>query len=93
MVSFHKFKSDKKPDVDKQRKIFSLFSILKKKKLLNAFSWQQPISSHRDHLPTPPPIPEAIQRALEFLRSQPESGDSAGQGSAFNPTFRRPQNY
>ncbi|KAL1138386.1 hypothetical protein AAG570_008450 [Ranatra chinensis] len=24
------------------------------------------------HLPTPPPIPEAIQRALEFLASQPQ---------------------
>lgn len=25
------------------------------------------------HLPTPPPIPEAIQRALEYLKSLPEN--------------------
>lgn len=25
-----------------------------------------------DHLPTPPPIPPAIARALEFIRSQPQ---------------------
>ncbi|XP_058450597.1 endocuticle structural glycoprotein ABD-4-like [Malaya genurostris] len=30
----------------------------------------QPIG---DHLPTPPPIPPAIQRALEYLASQPPS--------------------
>ncbi|XP_055641877.1 endocuticle structural glycoprotein SgAbd-8-like [Toxorhynchites rutilus septentrionalis] len=33
----------------------------------------QPIG---DHLPTPPPIPPAIQRALEFLASQPPSIDT-----------------
>ncbi|XP_055542170.1 endocuticle structural glycoprotein SgAbd-8-like [Wyeomyia smithii] len=32
----------------------------------------QPIG---DHLPTPPPIPPAIQRALEYLASQPPSDD------------------
>lgn len=26
-----------------------------------------------DHLPTPPPIPEAIQRALAFIASQPST--------------------
>ena len=28
------------------------------------------------HLPTPPPIPEAIQRALEYLASRPPSTDA-----------------
>ncbi|XP_014239974.1 endocuticle structural glycoprotein SgAbd-8-like [Cimex lectularius] len=41
------------------------------------------------HLPTPPPVPEAIQRALEFLASQPqqdfdERGFPVGGGQA-NP--------
>ncbi|XP_050072504.1 endocuticle structural glycoprotein SgAbd-8-like [Anopheles maculipalpis] len=30
-----------------------------------------------DHLPTPPPIPPAIQRALEYLASLPPSDDSS----------------
>lgn len=47
-----------------------------------------------DHLPTPPPIPEAIKRALEFLRSQPEDPqDGSGQGSAPKPTYKRPNKY
>ncbi|KAK6621127.1 hypothetical protein RUM43_011433 [Polyplax serrata] len=46
-----------------------------------------------DHLPTPPPIPEAIQRALEFIRSQPQTADASGQGSSFNPVYSRPQKY
>lgn len=29
-----------------------------------------------DHLPTPPPIPEAIQRALEWIQAHPEPEDS-----------------
>ncbi|KAK6642032.1 hypothetical protein RUM44_013755 [Polyplax serrata] len=29
------------------------------------------------HLPTPPPIPEAILRSLEFIRSQPPQGSGS----------------
>lgn len=46
-----------------------------------------------DHLPTPPPIPEAIQKALEFLRTQPEPADSAGQGSVAQPSFRKARKF
>ncbi|KAL0266841.1 UNVERIFIED_CONTAM: hypothetical protein PYX00_009279 [Menopon gallinae] len=46
-----------------------------------------------DHLPTPPPIPEAIQRALEFLRSQPQDDDASGQGSAPKPVYKRPKKF
>jgi hypothetical protein len=45
------------------------------------------------HLPTPPPIPPAIQRALEFLATQPEYKDPEAQ-QGFNqpqPIFNRPQ--
>lgn len=46
-----------------------------------------------DHLPTPPPIPEAIKRALEYLRTLPEDNDDgSGQGSAPKPTYKRPNN-
>lgn len=30
------------------------------------------------HLPTPPPIPPNIQRALDFIASQPPTADRAG---------------
>ncbi|KAF6205609.1 hypothetical protein GE061_019782 [Apolygus lucorum] len=30
------------------------------------------------HIPTPPPIPEAIQRALDFIASQPQKYDDNG---------------
>ncbi|CAB0013410.1 unnamed protein product [Nesidiocoris tenuis] len=30
------------------------------------------------HIPTPPPIPEAIQRALAFIASQPQQYDDQG---------------
>ncbi|KFB44252.1 AGAP009876-PA-like protein [Anopheles sinensis] len=30
-----------------------------------------------DHLPTPPPIPPAIQRALEYLATLPPSDDAS----------------
>nr|XP_024217477.1 endocuticle structural glycoprotein SgAbd-8 isoform X2 [Halyomorpha halys] len=35
-----------------------------------------------DHLPTPPPIPAAIQKALDFIRSQPENQEVTGPGTA-----------
>uniref|UniRef100_A0A1S4N1V2 Uncharacterized protein n=1 Tax=Pediculus humanus subsp. corporis TaxID=121224 RepID=A0A1S4N1V2_PEDHC len=38
------------------------------------------------HLPTPPPIPPAIQRALEFLASQPQQNEYNGQ---FGQNFYR----
>lgn len=31
-----------------------------------------------DHLPTPPPIPEAIQRALEYIASLPQTTERPG---------------
>lgn len=31
-----------------------------------------------DHLPTPPPIPEAIQRALEYIAAHPEENGIDG---------------
>ncbi|XP_068630893.1 endocuticle structural glycoprotein ABD-4-like [Battus philenor] len=37
-----------------------------------------------DHLPTPPPIPPAIQRALDYLKSlPPNSGGDAPKGRRF----------
>lgn len=33
------------------------------------------------HLPTPPPIPEAIQRALEYLATLPSTEDPYAAGS------------
>lgn len=31
-----------------------------------------------DHLPTPPPVPPEIQRALDFIASQPSTTERAG---------------
>jgi hypothetical protein len=45
-----------------------------------------------DHLPTPPPVPEAIQRALDYIKSQPQT-DGEGQGSAPQPSYNRAQQY
>lgn len=41
------------------------------------------------HIPTPPPIPEAIQRALAYIAAHPEEDDS-GQASAPLPVRRQP---
>ncbi|XP_069674208.1 endocuticle structural glycoprotein ABD-4-like [Periplaneta americana] len=41
------------------------------------------------HLPTPPPIPEAIQRALEYIAAHPEENE-AGAGSAPQPAYKQP---
>ena len=41
------------------------------------------------HLPTPPPIPEAIKRALEYIAAHPEEND-AGDGNAPPPGFKQP---
>ncbi|XP_049838694.1 endocuticle structural glycoprotein SgAbd-8 [Schistocerca gregaria] len=40
------------------------------------------------HLPTPPPIPPAIQRALDFIASQPQQPGNNGGGQ-----FPRPQPF
>ena len=40
------------------------------------------------HLPTPPPVPEAIQRALAFLASQPQQ-DYDDQGFPVNSNQRQ----
>lgn len=42
------------------------------------------------HLPTPPPIPEAIQRSLDFIAKQPRSPEGAA--SAPKPSFYQPPN-
>ena len=42
-----------------------------------------------DHLPTPPPIPPEIQKALDFLATQPQQPDE--EGSAPQPAAKRPQ--
>ncbi|XP_067000857.2 endocuticle structural glycoprotein ABD-4 [Anabrus simplex] len=39
------------------------------------------------HLPTPPPIPEAIQRALDFIASQPPQPED-GAASAPQPVYK-----
>ncbi|XP_023704721.1 endocuticle structural glycoprotein SgAbd-2 isoform X2 [Cryptotermes secundus] len=39
------------------------------------------------HLPTPPPIPEAIQRALEYIAAHPEENE-AGDGSEPQPAYK-----
>ncbi|XP_014260617.1 endocuticle structural glycoprotein ABD-4-like [Cimex lectularius] len=38
-----------------------------------------------DHLPTPPPVPEAIQRALEFIKSMPQHQDNNEAASENKP--------
>lgn len=40
-----------------------------------------------DHLPTPPPIPEAIQRALEYLATLPRTEDPYAAGTE-DPNLR-----
>ncbi|GLG94008.1 Endocuticle structural glycoprotein SgAbd-2 [Gryllus bimaculatus] len=40
------------------------------------------------HLPTPPPIPEAIARALEYIAAHPEENEGAG--SAPQPSVAKP---
>uniref|UniRef100_A0A224XRL8 Putative endocuticle structural glycoprotein n=1 Tax=Panstrongylus lignarius TaxID=156445 RepID=A0A224XRL8_9HEMI len=43
-----------------------------------------------DHLPTPPPIPPAIQKALDFIKSLPPSNqDQGGAGSVIQPVYSR----
>ncbi|XP_053602686.1 endocuticle structural glycoprotein SgAbd-2-like [Plodia interpunctella] len=37
------------------------------------------------HLPTPPPIPEAIARALQYIASQPQQPQNFQQPQAFQP--------
>ncbi|XP_075233476.1 endocuticle structural glycoprotein SgAbd-8-like [Lycorma delicatula] len=44
------------------------------------------------HLPTPPPIPEAIARALEFIKSQPPQPED-GAASAPQPQFQPRPKY
>lgn len=39
------------------------------------------------HLPQPPPIPDAIQRALDYIASQPQKAE----GSAPKPFFAKPK--
>ncbi|KAG8333462.1 hypothetical protein J6590_000610 [Homalodisca vitripennis] len=39
---------------------------------------EQGFAPQGDHLPTPHPIPEAIQRALEFIASQPSTPETPG---------------
>ncbi|EEB20214.1 Endocuticle structural glycoprotein SgAbd-2, putative [Pediculus humanus corporis] len=43
-----------------------------------------------DHLPTPPPIPEAILRSLEFIRRQPQKPDVSGFESEPKPSYAEP---
>ncbi|XP_054262093.1 endocuticle structural glycoprotein SgAbd-4-like [Macrosteles quadrilineatus] len=42
-----------------------------------------------DHLPTPPPIPEAILKALAYIEAHPEENE-LGAGSAPQPAVARP---
>ncbi|XP_046665438.1 endocuticle structural glycoprotein ABD-4-like [Homalodisca vitripennis] len=42
------------------------------------------------HLPTPPPVPEAIQRALEYIAAHPEENGIDGAGSAPQPAVVSP---
>nr|AER27816.1 cuticular protein RR-1 motif 8 [Antheraea yamamai] len=39
------------------------------------------------HIPTPPPIPEAILRSIEFNRQNPSSGDGAYHGGRFHGAY------
>jgi hypothetical protein len=41
------------------------------------------------HLPTPPPIPPEILRALEYIAAHPEENE-AGAGSEPQPSFKQP---
>ena len=41
------------------------------------------------HIPTPPPIPEAIKRALEYIAAHPEENETGG-GNAPQPGFKQP---
>uniref|UniRef100_A0A6P7F2U4 Endocuticle structural glycoprotein ABD-4-like n=1 Tax=Diabrotica virgifera virgifera TaxID=50390 RepID=A0A6P7F2U4_DIAVI len=43
-----------------------------------------------DHLPTPPPIPEAIQKSLDFNAAHPQAED-AGAGAGSPPGAAAPQ--
>ncbi|KAJ9574178.1 hypothetical protein L9F63_008434, partial [Diploptera punctata] len=38
-----------------------------------------------DHLPTPPPIPEAIKRALEYIAAHPEENEADGTARFIHP--------
>lgn len=38
-----------------------------------------------DHLPTPPPIPEAILKALAYIEAHPEENELGGGGAAPQP--------
>ncbi|XP_026750980.2 endocuticle structural glycoprotein SgAbd-2-like [Galleria mellonella] len=42
------------------------------------------------HLPTPPPIPEAIARALQYIQSQPQQ---QYQSQQYQPQQRQPSNF
>lgn len=41
-----------------------------------------------DHLPTPPPIPDAIQKALDYLKTLPPSPDRTGAASNIQPQYQ-----
>ncbi|CAB3229919.1 unnamed protein product [Arctia plantaginis] len=40
------------------------------------------------HIPTPPPIPEAILRSIEFNRQHPSSGDGAYHGGRYQHGYK-----
>ncbi|KAJ0179910.1 hypothetical protein K1T71_004501 [Dendrolimus kikuchii] len=44
-----------------------------------------------EHLPTPPPIPPAIQKALDYLKSLPPQTSSTNNQAQFQATPFKPK--